>query len=511
MSSYIFSAPSIYLFGSAVLCAWLALHASAQRKTPFAVSYIVLMLCSVLYALGYGLEIATPDLAHMHAMLRVQYLGLPFVPLAWLAMAWSYMDPRGLPLRVFRPLLALSMLIFVAFQSNDLHHLYYADLAYSREGDLAIARITKGPLYWLYVVYLNLSVASGGVLLFRAWRQSVRLYHRQALSLLLGSLVPWLFHLIYLFGISPRHLDLSPFGLSASGLIVTYAVFRNRLFKVLPMAHDVVFEGISEGVIVLDGADRVVDFNRAARTFFPKLSHASIGLECTGIDEEGEFAEALGRRDRFELTQGQGTAQRHLEVHRYDLRDRQFREVGKAIAIQDVTEKKTLMNELVRRASYDELTGIYNRHHLIEQSAREVLLAHRYDRPLSLIVLDVDHFKEINDGQGHLAGDELLRGIARTMRLRLRSTDIFGRYGGDEFVITLPETRADDACEIAQQIRKSCAEEHGVGLSMGVAELSADVSADFDTLFRRADEALYQAKNFGRNRVERYRAESINA
>jgi len=507
MTSYDFSAPSIYLFGSAALCAWLVLHASTQRKTPFAVSYIVLMVCSVLYALGYGLELATPDLAHMQAMLRIQYLGLPFIPLAWVAMAWSYMDPRGLPVWIGRALLALSIVIFLVFQSNELHHLYYADLAYSREGTLAVARITKGPLYWLYILYLNLSVSSGVVLLFRAWRQSIPLYHRQALSLLLGSLFPWLLHLVYLFGLSPRHLDLSPFGLAASGLIVTHAVFRNRLFNVLPMARDVVFEGISEAVIVLDGSDHVVDFNRAARTFFPKLSHAAIGLACTEIDEDGDFARALQRRDRFELTQGQGAVLRHLEVHRYDLHDRQSRDVGKAIVIQDVTEKKALMNELVRRASYDELTGIYNRHYLMEQSAREVLLARRYRRPLSVIVLDVDRFKEVNDGQGHLAGDELLRNIARTLRLRLRSTDILGRYGGDEFVITLPETRDDDACVIAHQIRQACVDECGVSVSLGVAGLFEDAPDDFDAVFRQADEALYRAKNSGRDRVERYRPE----
>lgn len=506
MTSYHFTSPSIYLFGSAILCAWLALHASTQRKTPFAVSYIVLMLCSVLYALGYGLELATPNLAQMQAMLRIQYLALPFVPLAWLALAWSYMDPRGLPARVGRPLLALSLLILVAFQSNDYHHLFYADLAYSRNGDLAIARTSKGPLYWLYIVYLDFGVATGSVLLFRAWRQSVRLYHRQALSLLLGSLVPWVFHLIYLFGLSPRNIDLSPFGLSASGLIVTYAVFRNRLFRVLPMARDVVFEGISEAVIVLDGADCVVDFNRAARTFFPNLSNAVIGLECSEVDEDGSFAKALARRDRFEITQGQGTAQRCLEVHRYDLRDSRSREIGKAIVIQDVTEKKTLMNELVRRASYDELTGICNRHHLIEQSTRELLLARRYGRPLSLIVLDVDHFKAINDGQGHLAGDDLLRGIARALRLRLRSTDILGRYGGDEFVITLPETQVDDACAIAQAIRQSCADECGASVSLGVADFSADLAPDFDALFQRADQALYRAKDAGRGCVQRYQA-----
>ena len=275
MQDFIFSAPSVYLLCSALLCLVMAVHALKQKRTRFSLYYAVLMGCSSLYTLGYGLELASPDLAHMKVMLRIQYLALPFVPMFWVALAWSYMDPRGFPGKGLRLMLGVSLLIFLAFQSTDYHHLYYADLAYSRDSDLAVALISKGPVYWLYIVYLNVSLAAGVGLLFRSWRQSVAIYHRQAFFLLLGSLFPWLFHLIYQLGLSPKHLDMTPFGLAASGLIFSIAAFRHGLLDILPMARDAVFEGISEGVIVLDRSSRLVDFNRAARDFFPKLNQES--------------------------------------------------------------------------------------------------------------------------------------------------------------------------------------------------------------------------------------------
>ncbi len=200
-------------------------------------------------------------------MLRIQYLGLPFVPIFWVALAWSYMDPRGFPVNGMRLMFVVSLTVFLAFQSSDLHHLYYADLAYSRESDLAVAVISKGPAYWFYIVYLNACLATGVGLLFRTWRQSAAIYHRQAFLLVVGSLLPSLFHLIYQLGLSPKNLDMTPFGLAASGLIFSIAAFRHGLLDILPMARGVVFEGISEGVIVLDRSSRLVDFNRAARVF----------------------------------------------------------------------------------------------------------------------------------------------------------------------------------------------------------------------------------------------------
>ena len=405
MPSFAFSAAPIFLFCTTAFCGWLAAYGFAQPRSAFSRNFVWLMLGAAVYALGYGVELASPDLAVMQAALRLQYLGIPFLPLAWIGLAWSYLDPRGLPRAYRLGLFALSAFICLAHQTNALHHLYYAALDYSRDGNLSVARITPGPIYWLYIVYLNVGVGAGVVLFFRAWRQSRPIYHRQALCLLIGSSFPWLFHLIYQLGLSPRGVDLSPFGLTAGGLLFAVASFRHGVLDVLPMARDLVFDGIAEGVIVVDEHARIVDYNRAAQGYFPELSDHASSPRAQDPDAASPLARVIGAREPFELSLASAGQTRHLEVRPYPMAERGGKTVATALLVRDVSEKKELIEKLHRAASTDELTGVFNRRHLMDESQRAFLLARRHGQPLSVILIDIDYFKEINDRQGHLAGN----------------------------------------------------------------------------------------------------------
>jgi diguanylate cyclase (GGDEF)-like protein len=156
-------------------------------------------------------------------------------------------------------------------------------------------------------------------------------------------------------------------------------------------------------------------------------------------------------------------------------------------------------------ARTDALTGIWNRRHLDEIVGLEVERARRYRQPVSLILLDVDHFKSINDRYGHAAGDDVLRQIAALGRHSIRSTDTIGRWGGEEFLILAPGTPLANAGHMADKLRRAIAD-HAfaapgrVTASIGVAEWG--IGDDIDSWMRRADAALYLAKQSGRNRVE---------
>jgi diguanylate cyclase (GGDEF)-like protein len=156
----------------------------------------------------------------------------------------------------------------------------------------------------------------------------------------------------------------------------------------------------------------------------------------------------------------------------------------------------------------DSLTGLYNRKHSMEVLTKEVARAERYQRPLALLMIDVDHFKRYNDTCGHLAGDEVLRKIATIFRRCTRESDCVGRYGGEEFLIILPETVGDDAAQIAERIRSHLAEEDfpfgpqklKITISGGIASFPRNGRSP-ESLLKSADAALYEAKNGGRNRV----------
>lgn len=162
-------------------------------------------------------------------------------------------------------------------------------------------------------------------------------------------------------------------------------------------------------------------------------------------------------------------------------------------------------NEQVEKMSLtDALTGVGNRRHLDDALRSEVLRASRYHQPLSLLILDVDHFKRVNDGFGHEAGDRVLRSIGALLLASLRETDIATRMGGEEFVVLLVATGLDDAVMVAERLRLALSA-HDVGLpspvtaSFGVALLQG--GEDGPALLARADQALYSAKQQGRNRV----------
>lgn len=178
--------------------------------------------------------------------------------------------------------------------------------------------------------------------------------------------------------------------------------------------------------------------------------------------------------------------------------------------VRDISERKLLEQELTRQAQSDYLTGFTNRRHFIKLSETEIARTTRYGRPMSLLMLDIDHFKEINDSHGHHAGDTALQMFATFCQEALREIDIIGRLGGEEFAVILPETDGDDAYEVAERLCQFIASQTintdtgasvRLTVSIGLTTLSVGGEANIDSLLKQADEALYRAKYSGRNRV----------
>ncbi|MDM7323164.1 MAG: diguanylate cyclase, partial [Gammaproteobacteria bacterium] len=167
-----------------------------------------------------------------------------------------------------------------------------------------------------------------------------------------------------------------------------------------------------------------------------------------------------------------------------------------------VEEQERSMREL---ATTDQLTGLGNRHFFFELAARYLARAEREGRAMCMLVADIDHFKQVNDQHGHAVGDKVLRAVGDVLRAFLRKGDLVARFGGEEFVFLMPNCSAEDAFAKAEKIRRDC--EHldvgGVRLtiSIGVACFDPGSPESLDSLFGRADKALYDAKRLGRNRV----------
>ncbi|MFO0694736.1 MAG: diguanylate cyclase [Polyangiales bacterium] len=227
---------------------------------------------------------------------------------------------------------------------------------------------------------------------------------------------------------------------------------------------------------------------------------------------QGELATVITARTMdIPLRVGDRTIALLEAVFPTDYEHREERErvlVTVAGQLATAAERARLFAELERQAQTDGLTGVYNRRGLFDRLDREVDRAKRYGRPLSVLLLDVDHFKKINDTHGHAVGDEVLRELGHRISAGLRRSDFVGRYGGEEFVMVLPETERNGAAELGERVRSAIAKtpfatevgELRVTISAGVASIS-DASPDVDVMLKRADDALYAAKRSGRDRI----------
>ena len=279
-----------------------------------------------------------------------------------------------------------------------------------------------------------------------------------------------------------------------------------------------VFDNAQEGIIITNAAGRIIQVNPAFCRLTGYSEAELIGEDPavltagnTAQESLGELQAALGDGKAWqgELTSKHKDGSEFIErayftpVLSQDGKGSHF--IG---VIQDITIQKALASQLEQEAHHDYLTGLANRRHFISQAELEITRARRYNYRISVAMLDLDHFKAVNDSYGHEVGDQLLRHFGTTCVELLRDSDLIGRVGGEEFAISFPHMSAAEALEAVERLREKVAsiEISGPGnciihftVSTGIAELSA-TDRNIDELLGRADHALYEAKHSGRNR-----------
>ena len=227
--------------------------------------------------------------------------------------------------------------------------------------------------------------------------------------------------------------------------------------------------------------------------------------------DDDKFVMKSGERKIIEETRAHNDGETvWIETIKSPIYGADGRIIGTTGISRDVTDRKLAAEKLRELAIMDSLTGLFNRRHFIELSDREFDRASRYGKDLSLMMMDIDHFKAVNDAYGHAVGDEVLRHLAEIFRSGLRSTDVVGRLGGEEFGVLLPETGLPVAVLLAERVRKTVADKPiqtsagnlVVTISIGVATTTTE-APKLESLMQFADTALYKAKEKGRNRVEK--------
>jgi diguanylate cyclase (GGDEF)-like protein len=295
---------------------------------------------------------------------------------------------------------------------------------------------------------------------------------------------------------------------------------RKRERRAAPKTFGAVLDDVQVGLVLLD-RDLTVEFINRAFLHLWELSEAEIShnLGFEGLMRlilrkharplpEPEFNDFI--RTRTMLIRAGGTSPRDVRLDNGSVirvTCKPLPDGGRLLVYSDVTDLVQQADRLKRLAMTDALTGLFNRRQFLSIAETEWNRYQRYLRPMSLLMIDIDKFKEINDRFGHDVGDHVLVEVAGIIREHKRKSDVASRFGGEEFVVLLPETTGDEACAVAERLRQEVAtRDFSAGLlikttvSIGAAEAELQTPSIFQ-LIKRADQAMYMAKGAGRNQV----------
>lgn len=326
------SAYSFLLFLTALCAAFLSIYTLRRRRVAGAWSLIVFMAGVGLWSVGYAFEILADDVPTKILWAKIQYVGTVTIPLVWLDFALRYSGRGGWPIRYGVPLFATIPLATLALVwTNEVHGMIWATIEPTDSGPLDLVH---GPFFWVYWVYSYVLLLAGAVILARVALRSANLYRRQSALLLGGVVAPWVGNGIYVLDLWPSsNFDSTPVGFLASGAVFSLALFRFRLFDLGPVARDAVFEGMEDGVVVVDDEGRIVDVNPAASRILGLPESKAVGTDASGnVPGWGG--------GRGEVSLGEDESRRDFEVSVSPLAGRRGTPAGSVVVLRDVTIRR---------------------------------------------------------------------------------------------------------------------------------------------------------------------------
>ena len=655
-----------------------------RRSNPGNRLFALLMFSLTIWSFSSIFEAGALAVESKLTWSKMQYLGAVSISPLWFLFTAEFTSQRRFLCSALRYLVWIipSITLILAF-TNEFHGLLWEDITIPVTSLNHVAVYDHGAWFPVHIGFSYLVLVVGTYWLLKALLKSPGKKKGQAYVIFFSMAIAWVSNIIYVLGLSPiEGLDITTLSFTFSALILTWMIYGNRLFDLVPIARNVLIDEMPDGVIVLDSDDRVIDINPAAITLsgyegpsplgisiwemfkqyhdvieplrdkqniqtelvlpgatprfldvkidnIPTGDKANIGQIITIRNitrskiseikekEQRQFAEALADTAsiinsslnldevlnrilenvgkvvphdtvnialvdengvaRFTKVKGYekyGTREQVLSIEERveDVPNlKKMAESGKPTITPDTAsdpdwikdlpgsgwirsfigapikrkdkllgfinldaatpnffetrhlkrlqaladqaaiaiENAQLFKEMEKLAITDSLTGLYNRRFFFAFAENEIERSRRYNKDLSIIMMDIDHFKKINDKFGHQIGDQVLKEIAEICLSILRKVDVMCRYGGEEFAVLLPETEVGDAAHAAERMCTAISSlrlktEKGdvsVSVSIGVAEMDKS-RGSFEKLLAAADGALYSAKEAGRNRVK---------
>lgn len=495
---------------SGVLNLYLCLYVFLKRYnyTKIAQLFISYTALIAVYCFASAFGLIATTLSAIKVWTAIQYVGMAFSTPLGLLFIMQYLGFH-LTRKKIMAFLTIPFISLIMVATNDIHHFHYRVFEIDPILGAPYVHQEIGIWYIIHGIFTFGCMFVSFLLVLIHWKETTKAYRQQLIALMCGQLIPMITAFIYLLGLTPQGVDPVPMVLWASSFLYLWSINSSRLFRVMPVAKDAIFHSINDGVIVLDESARLIEFNQACSKVFPQLTRSMIGRNI------GEaWIEVTGQPMPFTLETVVNTQdiEMVLSDHTYQVRVTELQHVnhgkGLLLIFTDITELKELQRQLEQLAFYDELTQIYNRRAFFQQCNQAYSEARESSSAFTVILMDIDHFKNVNDTYGHAIGDQLLVHVVKVCQSVLKKGELFARYGGEEFVLALKDSTLLEGQALANLLCDSVESQPlmttegaiRATISCGVAEGTKGQETLYQ-LLNNADKALYAAKQAGRNRV----------
>lgn len=500
---------SLYLLVGIMFLTFMFVYSFLRGKANYSRVLGLLSLSLQVYLLGYLLELNVDSLSDMLFWNQVQYLGIPFFPVLWLIVSMLYTG-NGYLLRGWKSvaLFTIPILTFIARLTNASHHLYYEKIELQTIGDLNLMFLTKGPWYLLQMAYVLFTLVMCTRFYFKRYQNSVGDEKIQFRLLLTASVLPYISLVLGTLNVGGIGIDYTALILPPCILLINIALTRYNFLDIKSLAWQRIFEDSHSGLILLNKVYQVLDFNKASLGFLQWFDIILKEDQMTYLlRNQPDLLQAIKDcEDRVFAIENLGQ-QKYLSLQVNHVLNKNT-VVGYLVTLEDVTERESLKVKLLEMANTDELSGLNNRRNFNLSAKAHFERAQRYGEALAVLMMDIDHFKKINDAFGHYIGDQVIKLFSRKLQDLFRESDVIGRMGGEEFAVVMLNTSEATAFEKAEHFRESICKEPfsieghlvHVTVSIGLVQFSG-TSLNMEQMINQADQALYEAKSAGRNQT----------
>ena len=306
--------------------------------------YISLSLLPVsIYSFGYAFEILCTSIEWVKFWIKVEYLGVAFLPVAWLIFALNFTGYKEIIKKSTLMLLNIVPVVTLIMNyTNDFHHLFYKKLYMNNDGIFPIVELIKGPWYWVNIAYTYIAMLIGLIIFILAYFKAVSIVRKQILLLIIAWVIPWISDIVYMLRLLPFDVDLCPLAFSLSGIISSFALLKFKLLKLTPIALEKVFSNMLDGVIILDFENNIVNFNNSSKNIISELNDIEAGDKK--IDEVlKEYKEVLKAVNSNSYNESLISIKNKEQLRYYKMNINNIYEntgeiIGKILILNDITE-----------------------------------------------------------------------------------------------------------------------------------------------------------------------------